>query len=371
MRTQLGLAMLLAVVIIAVMVIRADPEDVLGKIQDADLGIIAMVVGLYLVNTMAKIVRWYALVSSNGHSVPFGRLALYFLIGLSLNNSTPGRIAGEPARAYLLKTGTDYPMGRGMASIFLEKTIDTIVTISLALVGILLLINVLSSTATTSLLLSVGMVALFMGGLITLVAFPQGPRRVSAWVFAKMNRRGGSERVASLEALVDGFLGNFEKGTRDIAHDRPKAMAAIGLSIVIWLNEALRLWLIFLALGFNVSAELMLVATTLSSFAALLIPLGAGNSAAIAVICGVAGIDADLATTASIVFIMTSIWISVPLGAGSMAITGIKARDVLTRSVPADLAGGRRMEPDTRPEGHPKTLDVPDQQRVPDVPDPP
>ena len=149
-------------------------------------------------------------------------------------------------------------------------------------------------------------------------------------------------------------------------------MAAIGLTIIIWLNETLRLWLVFLALGYNISSELMLLTVTLSSFAALLIPLGAGNSAAIAVICGLAGVDGDLATTASLVFIMTSIWLSVPLGASAMAFAGLRASEVLSRGVDMDdLDGGRGSEPEAGPEGDAESLHVPDEQGVPDVPDPP
>ena len=171
---------LLAVLIIAALIVRADPKDILDKLRNADLRILAGVVGLYLLNTVAKVLRWYALVISKGHSVPFSKVFMYFLIGLAVNNTTPGRIAGEPVRAYLLKTGTEYPMGRGMASIFLEKTIDTIVTISMALIGIILLIRVIPWSSTVTLLLSAGVVALFMGGLIVLVAYPAGPRRLAS-----------------------------------------------------------------------------------------------------------------------------------------------------------------------------------------------
>lgn len=370
-RTQIGLMILLAVVIIVVMVLQADPEDVIEKARGADLRLIAAVVALYLLNTLAKTIRWYALLSGDSYSVPFSRVAMFFLVGLAVNNTTPGRVAGEPVRAYLLKSGNDYPMGRAMATIFLEKTIDTVVTILFAVTGIVLLIRVIPRTATISLALSAGVIALFMGGLILLVAYPAGPRRVAAWAFGRFGSRRPSSLVANLERTVDGFLTTFERGTRDLVHDRSRTAAATGLTAVIWLNEALRLWLVFLALGYNISAELMLIATTLASFAALLIPLGAGNSAAIAVICGLAGVDGDLATTASLVFIMTSIWLSVPLGTGAMAVLGVKVKDVLTRSARLELAGGRRVEADPGPDGDPQPLDVPDQQRVPDVPDPP
>jgi uncharacterized protein (TIRG00374 family) len=327
-RTKIIAMLAVAVLLLLVMVLRADPRDVAHQLQQADLSLIAAVVVLYLLNTVAKIARWYALVMKPDYRPPLRSVALFFLIGLVVNNTTPGRIAGEPVRAYLLKTSTNYPMGRGMASIFLEKTIDTIVTISLAVIAILLLIRVISHDATVSLLLSAGVIALLMGGLIFFVAYPSSPRRVAAWAFDRLRRRWSSERVEAAEEYVGGFLRAFERGTKDIAKDRQRAAAAVGLTVVIWLNEALRLWLVFLALGFNVSSELMIVATSLSSFAALLIPIGAGNSAAIAVICTLAGIKGDLATTASLIFIMTSIWLSIPLGAGSMAVAGVRSESL-------------------------------------------
>lgn len=362
----------LAVLVLAVLIFQADPSEVAGLFREADLHLLALVVGLYLLNFSTKILRWWALLTSKGHSVPLGRIALYFLIGMTISNSTPGHVSGEPVRAYLVKKGTDYPMGRGMASIFLEKTIDTIVTLSLAVIGILLLIRVLQPEASTALLLSAGIVALLMGGLIVLVAFPSGPRRISGWIFRRMRARADSERVERLEAMVDGFLGTFEQGTRDIARDRPRAMAATGLTVVIWLNDALRLWLLFLALDFNISAELSMVAVTLASFAALLIPLGAGNSAAIAAICILAGVDATLSTSVGLLFIMTSTWICVLMGVAAMAVTGVRAKDLLGASRKEEgLGGGGRVELDPGPEGDPESLDVPDEEGVPGVPDPP
>jgi uncharacterized protein (TIRG00374 family) len=180
-------------------------------------------------------------------------------------------------------------------------------------------------------MLSAGIVALFMMVLIGFIAFPGIPRRMSGWFFGRLRNRGDTERAERWETTIDGFLGTFEEGTREIARNPYQTAAATGLTAVIWFNEALRLWLVFVALGFDPgpSFELMMVATALASFAALLIPLGAGSSTAIAAICTIAGIDGSLSTTAGLVFVMTSIWISIPLGAAAMALSGVKAGDVL------------------------------------------
>ena len=323
--------MTLAVLVLVALVFQADPAVVADHLRQADLMVLVSVVALYLLNALTKVIRWYVLLSRKGEKLPFGKVALYFLIGLAINNATPGRVSGEPVRAYLVKTGTDYPMGRGMASIFLEKTIDTIVTLVFAVVGIVLLIGVLNKEASDDLLMSAGIVALFMVGLIVFIAFPSIPRRMAAWFFGTLRRRGDSEKAEMWESKIDGFLGTFEQGTREIAQNPYQTAAATGLTAVIWFNEALRLWLVFVALGFDPgpSFELMMIATSLASFAALLIPLGAGSSTAIAAICTLAGIDGSLSTTTGLVFVMTSIWISIPLGAAAMAISGVKAGDVL------------------------------------------
>ncbi len=321
--------MLLAILVMVALVLQADPDEMDDLLEGMDLTIIAAVIGLYLLNVMAKVLRWYALLSRKENTPPLGKVALYFLIGMAINNSTPGRVSGEPARAYLVKTGTDYPMGRGMASIFMEKTIDTIVTLSLAIVGIVLLINVISPDATYKLMLSVGLVALLMGAVILVIVYPGGLGWLSARAFRWLRRHMSVTRVDRWEEMTTGALGTFEVGTRDISRNRMQTLAATGLTLVIWLNEALRLWLVFYALGYNISAELVIVAVCLASFASLLIPLGAGSSTAIAAICILAGVDPTLATTAGLVFVMTSIWISLPLGAAAMAISGVRARDVL------------------------------------------
>ena len=332
--------LLMAVLVLVALVLGGDPRRIAEELAAADLRIIALVVGLYLANALMKVVRWYVLLREPDHPVPLAKVGNYFLIGLAVNNSLPGHIAGEPVRAYLLKRSHDYPMGRAMASIFLEKTIDTIVTIMLALAGVLLLVGVLQDELTNALLLSTGIIAALMGALIAFVAFPSGPRRFSAWAFAHLRKWWTEERVARYEGIVDGFLGTFEEGTRTISHDRARAAVATALTVVIWLNEALRLWLVFLALGDNIASELALVAATLSSFASLLVPIGAGNSATIAVICGLAGVDAGVAASASLLHIMTSVWISAPMGAGAMAYEGVRGAELLGPVQAVEGGGG-------------------------------
>ncbi len=361
---------LLAILVMLALVLQADPGQMRDLLGQMDLTIIIAVVGLYLLNVFTKVLRWYALLTRGESTPPIGKVTLYFLIGMAINNSTPGRVSGEPVRAYLVKTGSDYPMGRGMASIFVEKTIDTIVTLTFAIVGTLLLMGVLSEEASDTLLLSAGIVAIIMAVLLGFIAFPGVPRRLASWFFRRLNRRGPSEQVERWEGAMDGFLGTFEQGTHEIARNPVQTSAATGLTVIIWFNEALRLWLVFLALGYNASFELMMIATSLASFAALLIPLGAGSSTAIAAICTLAGIDGTLSTTAGLVFVMTSIWISIPLGAGAMAISGVRGKEVLGMDRHGDGNGrmpagaGPRSPPDDGalpvkgiegPSGHPAT----------------
>jgi uncharacterized protein (TIRG00374 family) len=377
----------LAVFVLIALVLQADPAVVAEQLREADLMLLAGVVVMYLLNALTKVIRWYVLLSRKDESLSFVKVALYFLIGLAINNATPGRVTGEPVRAYLVKTGTDYPMGRGMASIFVEKTIDTIVTLTFALVGIILLLGVLNKEASDDLLLSAGIVAIFMMTLIVFIAFPGIPRRLAAMFFGRMRRKGDTKRAEQWEVRMDGFLGTFEEGTREIAKNPYQTAAATGLTSIIWFNEALRLWLIFLALGYNASFELMMVATALASFAALLIPLGAGSSTAIAAICTVAGIDGPLSTTSGLVFVMTSIWISIPLGAAAMAISGVKGDEMLGKDPSKGqltISPGNQDEqvgsppsegrvapvPDAGPKSDPSVLHVPDGDGHEDRPDP-
>jgi len=327
----------LAAVLLGFLVLRANPSLIAEQLSKADLSLIAVVVGLYLVNVAVKSLRWFVLVTDKEHRVPLRSVALYFVIGQSINNTTPGHLAGEVVRSTLLKDETGYPVARGMATIFLEKTIDTIVTIVLAICALALLSATLSHSVSVQLLISTAIIAVLMVALIVFVAHPGGPRRLAEWTFRRLGRWASGATIEGLRRTVDGFLGTFEEGTRDISHNRAKGTIATGLTLAIWANEALRLWLVFLALGFNASSELMVLAATLSSFAALLVPIGAGNSLAIAGICGLAGIDARVATSASLLFIMTSVWLSVLMGLVAMAVKGVQASRVV------DSAGSERL----------------------------
>jgi uncharacterized protein (TIRG00374 family) len=319
----------LAAVLLVFLVLRANPAMIAEELSDTNILLIVVVVGLYLVNVAVKAIRWYVLVVDREHRVPLRSVALYFVIGQAINNTTPGHLAGEAVRSTLLKDETGYPVARGMASIFLEKTIDTIVTIVLAVCALVLLSAMLSHEVAEQLLLATAIIAVLMVALIVFVAYPSGPRRLAEWSFRKLARWASGGTIDGLRRTVNGFLGTFEEGTREISHNRAKGTVATGLTLAIWLNESLRLWLVFLALGYNASFELMVLSATLSSFAALLVPIGAGNSLAIAGICGLAGIEAHIATSASLLFIMTSVWLSVLMGLVAMAVKGIQATRVV------------------------------------------
>jgi uncharacterized protein (TIRG00374 family) len=329
----------LAAVLLAFLVLRAHPAVIAEQLSDANILLLAVVVGLYLVNVGVKSLRWYVLVADREHPVPLRSVALYFVIGQSINNTTPGHLVGEAVRSTMLKDKTGYPVARGMASIFLEKTIDTIVTIVLAICALALLSATLSHSVSVQLLVSTAIIAAFMVALIVFVAHPGGPRLLAEWSFRKLGRWVSGGTIESLRRTVDGFLGAFEEGTRDISRNRAKGAVATGLTLVIWINESARLWLVFLALGYNASSELMVLAATLSSFAALLVPIGAGNSLAIAGICGLAGIDAHIATSASLLFIMTSVWLSVLMGLAAMAVKGVQASGIVDRAGLSKLHG--------------------------------
>ncbi|UCG69969.1 MAG: flippase-like domain-containing protein, partial [Thermoplasmata archaeon] len=133
----------ISIAMIIVMIIITDPKKMGEILVETDFSLVLGVVGLYLINGFVKAARWQILVASSGSKIKFFRIYLFLLIGLMINNTTPGRVGGEPVRAYLLRSQDNIPMGRGLSTIFVERIVDLIVLTSMALIGIGLIIPIL------------------------------------------------------------------------------------------------------------------------------------------------------------------------------------------------------------------------------------
>lgn len=81
-----------------------------------------------------SVLRWQALIKSQGYRVSLGRLNALYLVGKFFNNFLPSNVGGDVIRGYELNRDTK-DLGAAMASVFIDRFIGFVVLVVMALVS--------------------------------------------------------------------------------------------------------------------------------------------------------------------------------------------------------------------------------------------
>lgn len=332
----------ISIIMIIVMILITDPNEMAEILGGTDLFLVFIVIVLYLANGFVKAFRWRMLVHSFEEDVSFLRLYLFLLIGLMINNTTPGRVGGEPVRAYLLRSKEDVPIGQGLSTVFVERIADLIVLTSMALIGIGLIIPILltSDIGIELLILSFIPVIAIIIIFVYLATHPKIIKRLGLGLCGFLKKFTKKDWVNRAEKGLIMAVDSFSLGLIDMQktlwEEKGKGVTFVGLTLLIWINEAARIYLILLALpGVEVpSFGAVLIASSVATVFGVALPIGALHATLITSVFAALGVDIASATTAGILIIMTSIWLSIPLGIIAMFIVGLKmdkARDEILK----------------------------------------
>jgi uncharacterized membrane protein YbhN (UPF0104 family) len=126
-------------------------------------------------------------------------------------------------------------------------------------------------------------------------------------------------------ALI-GFVEKFKMGMSIIYKSKTKASSCVGLTVIIWTNEAVRLYIIILALPNvpEVTLGAVFIATSIANILGLVMPLGSGNIFGVSTVFIAVGMNTTMASMAGFLHAATSIWLSIPLAVMTMLILGFK-----------------------------------------------
>ena len=122
-----------------------------------------------------------------------------------------------------------------------------------------------------------------------------------------------------LEEKLRKPLDQFRAGVL-LTKEQPRRLyLAVACSVLIWFNEAIRLFIILKGLGVDTPTGRLLpvcfFASSIATIVGMSLPGGAANAAMIGAILTALGIGTvELAAIAGLVAILTSFWISIPTG---------------------------------------------------------
>ncbi|MGA1820962.1 MAG: lysylphosphatidylglycerol synthase transmembrane domain-containing protein [Thermoplasmatota archaeon] len=309
----------LALVLIIMLVINANVRRTLDTISGIDIGLLLLILGLYFLNTAMKALRWNAIIRGMTRKRTGWITLPIFLASLALNNSTPGKIGGEPVRAYLLREHTDTRISVGAASIFSEKSLDILTILTFAILGAVYLIWKIGFDDTIGMIAGIIIVGILVILAIVLIS---NRRLMSASIrilggFTDRFLRGRALKFSSkLVGKLDESAKKFHDSISRMTRDRMSFAGIIIMTIAIWFNEAVRLYLVILALPVdaNVAFPGAVAGIAIANILGFILPIGAGNLLGSSSVLYLLTDDEGISTSASIAMVATSLWLSIPLG---------------------------------------------------------
>lgn len=277
-----------------------DAGEAAGAIVDLPAATWLAILALSLFNYVLRWARWHWLLRDGGHPVPAARSLAMYIAGFAFA-ATPAK-AGEAVRAaYLRPEGV--PVARTLSLLYLERWLDGVAVALLAIGAIGLW---------TGSVLEALLIGAVFAGLVGLLA----SRRLMSALERACKRR--SSRAAR-------WLGELLGGIGGLL--RPRLLAGgVLLGVVAWAAEGIGLAIIADALGTEVPLELAIgiYAVAVLGGAMTLLPGGLGGAEAIMVGALVkAGAGAGLASAATVICRVATLWFAVALGA--LAVVGLAA----------------------------------------------
>jgi uncharacterized protein (TIRG00374 family) len=238
-----------AVFFLGLALYHAPPAAVGAILVRTDPTWLGAALGVYAVNLSLRAWRWQLILRSVAE-LRYPVVARVLLIGYGLNTIMPARL-GELFRAEFLRKSCGLPRAPALTSIVVERLLDGLAVVLCLAVGLGLASRGGRSATGLTTVMAIGAI-LFGGVLIAALGFCRlRPSRL----VARFSR--WSEPVAAIEHGLA------------ILHRRRGLHAAI-LTLIIYVPEALSLWLVVKAIGFGLGFADTLVLVGAASLGTLL-----------------------------------------------------------------------------------------------------
>jgi glycosyltransferase 2 family protein len=243
----IGSFVILAILLVLVLThVQFDYRQTLTAITQTNLLIYVLAILVFYFSFVVRAVRWELLLRNSGEESHFGGLFHIIILAWFANCILPAKM-GDFYRAYLLRRRTTISASHGLGTIVSERIIDFVVLVSLLIVsGLISFRLALPRRYEAAFIVGIVLALALVIGLVGL-RFTGG--RLSALLPARF--RGQAARFKS--GLLNAFGANLP--------------LLIGMTILVWLAESSRLYLVIQALPLHVSlnpAQVMFIALVAS-----------------------------------------------------------------------------------------------------------
>ena len=245
-RTLISFLILAVVLVVVLTHVQLDYGASLRAISQTNLLIYAAAFVAFYLSFVVRTIRWEILLRNTGESNRFGELFHIIILAWFANCVLPAKM-GDFYRAYLLRQQTEVSGSKGLGTIFSERALDFLVLMSLL---------VLSGLISFRSSVPAKFVPALVVGLIVALAV----------VVGLLLLRFSHRQLGSL--LPQRFrerASRFRHGLLSAFHGRIPLL--LGLTVLVWMAESARLYLVVQALPLHVDlnlAQIMFIALVAS-----------------------------------------------------------------------------------------------------------
>ncbi len=319
MKKRYFLFLVLGLLIMAIMLYFIGIDEVLSALALSNLWLVLLAIIVQVFTYYLYTLRWYLINKTANIDLGVKKLLPMVMVGLAVNNMTPsGRGGGEPVRAYLLSKNREYHFQDTFATVVADRTLDTFPFILLAIFTIFgIIFNFSLDIVWIAILILCVIAILAIVVIIVYMSINEAfGERLIGWII-KLVRKFYKNNSESLENQIVDIVHGFQNTMNDLIRDKTVLYYALPLSFVIWGFEILRVYLVFLAFGANISpiviGEVFIIASLVGMVPLLPGGLGAVDGIMI-VFYSSAGITASISAAATVIERLISFWMATIIG---------------------------------------------------------
>ena len=294
-------------------------DEVIEALKLSNLWFVLLAIVLQFFTYFLYTWRWSIINKTADMNLGIRKLIPMVLVSLAVNNITPsGRGGGEPVRAYLMAKEGHYKFEDTFATVIADRALDTfpfVILAILTIIGIIVSFS-LDITLIAFLIICVAAITAFVIILLYVCINEAFGVKLTAWIIRIVRRFYKKFNDNTEKRIVEAVI-SFQARMNSLLRDKTILYYALPLSFVIWIFEILRVYVVFLAFGANVSPVLIGEVFILASFVGMipLLPGGLGAVDGIMILFyASAGITASISAAATVVERLISFWMTTFIG---------------------------------------------------------
>ena len=306
--------LIIGLLILGIMLWFIGIDQIIAAIQLANIWLILLAIAIQGLVYVLYSIRWQIINKIGNIDVGVKKLLPMIVVGLTISNLTPsGRTGGEPVKAYMLSKEANVPLEETFATVISDKLLDTFPFIVLALISI---IAVAISASLPFWIMGIMVIGIIFISIILIfliyMSFNENfANKIVDWC-VRIVKKFYKKNPEKTELKVREIIIGFQKTMALMISHKNVLYYALPLSFVTWVIEILRVYIVFLAFGFNISplliGEIFIIASLIGMVPLLPGGLGAVDGVMILFFATV-GIPPSISAAATVIERLISFWL--------------------------------------------------------------